>query len=315
MMSSDNINAAIDMTAVCASCGIADIDDVKLKDCDGCDLIRYCSDECQRDHRSQHKKECKKRAAELRDELLFKQPESSYLGDCPICCLPLPLAMKKSTIYDCCSKFICNGCCFANQIREIETRLVPSCPFCRKARSETDEEDNKRKMKRVKANDPVANRREGTTQRSKGEYIKAFDYFAKAAELGDAEAHNSLAAMYYHGHGVEKDGRKEIHHLEEAAIGGHPEARYNLGVIELNRGNTVKAVKHWTIAATQGEDVSMKELMRGFKRGFVEKEVLAAALRAHQAAVNATKSPQREEAEVVFSAADLAEDRWGTSKA
>ena len=35
--------------------------------------------------------ERRKRAAVLRDELLFKQPESSHLGDCPICCLPLPL--------------------------------------------------------------------------------------------------------------------------------------------------------------------------------------------------------------------------------
>eukprot|EP00984_Skeletonema_dohrnii_P035791 scaffold35973_cov122-Skeletonema_dohrnii-CCMP3373.AAC.2 len=33
----------------------------------------------------QHKKECKKRAAEFRDELLFKQPESCHEGDCPIC--------------------------------------------------------------------------------------------------------------------------------------------------------------------------------------------------------------------------------------
>ena len=91
----------------CASCGIAEIDDIKLKDCDGCDLVRYCSDECQQDHKSEHEEACKKRAAELRDELLFKQPESSHFGDCPICCLPMPLDMAKSTMKGCCSKVQC----------------------------------------------------------------------------------------------------------------------------------------------------------------------------------------------------------------
>ena len=82
-------------TPCCASCGMAEIDDVKLMPCDDCDLVRYCSDECQEDHRSTHEEACKKRAAELRDELLFKQPESSHMGDCPICCVPLPLNMRE----------------------------------------------------------------------------------------------------------------------------------------------------------------------------------------------------------------------------
>ena len=37
--------------------------------------------------------------------------------------------------------------------------------------------------------------------------------------------------------------------------------------------------------------------MKVFKEGFVSKEELAAALRAHKAAVDATKSPQRVAAE------------------
>ena len=60
----------------CASCGIAELDDVKLKPCDGCDLISYCSDACKEDHRPMHEATCQERAAKLRDELLFKQPES-----------------------------------------------------------------------------------------------------------------------------------------------------------------------------------------------------------------------------------------------
>ena len=39
----------------CASRGIAGVDDVKLKLCDGgCDLVKYRSDDCQELHREQH---------------------------------------------------------------------------------------------------------------------------------------------------------------------------------------------------------------------------------------------------------------------
>ena len=44
-------------------------------------------------------------------------------------------------------------------------------------------------------------------------------------------------------------------------------------------------------------DGSIKVLMENFREGFMEKEDLATALRAHKAAVNATKSPQRDVAE------------------
>eukprot|EP00985_Skeletonema_marinoi_P006559 scaffold2836_cov95-Skeletonema_marinoi.AAC.5 len=78
----------------CAFCGMAEVDDIKLKKCADCDLVKYCSDACQKEHTSQHEEDCKKLAAELRDELLFKQPDSRHLGDCPICCLPMPLDVR-----------------------------------------------------------------------------------------------------------------------------------------------------------------------------------------------------------------------------
>eukprot|EP00984_Skeletonema_dohrnii_P015213 scaffold6528_cov67-Skeletonema_dohrnii-CCMP3373.AAC.1 len=63
----------------CASCGTEEVDGVKLKKCTACKSVRYCSVKCQKDHRSKHKRACKKRAAEFRDEIVFKQPESSHL--------------------------------------------------------------------------------------------------------------------------------------------------------------------------------------------------------------------------------------------
>ncbi len=117
MLSTDDKKPS-DKEVCCAFCGIAAVDDVILKDCnDGCDLVKYCSNDCQENHKEQHKKECKRRKAELHDKKLFTQPDSSYLGECPLCCLPLSLIMKKSTIMACCSKVICNGCSYANQKR------------------------------------------------------------------------------------------------------------------------------------------------------------------------------------------------------
>eukprot|EP00984_Skeletonema_dohrnii_P026580 scaffold15922_cov104-Skeletonema_dohrnii-CCMP3373.AAC.11 len=295
-MSEDNMSNI----SSCASCGIAEVDDIKLKECDDCDLVRYCSDACQQEHKSQHKEACNIRTAELRDEILFKQPESRHDGDCPICCLPMPLDASKSIIRSCCSKVICNGCNYANKIREIEGKRHPKCPFCRKPSPSTVEACDKMIMKRIEANDPVALRREGVVQYRKGDHQSAFQYFTKAAELGDAAAHYYLSVLYDDGHGVEKDKGKEIYHLEEAAIGGHPYARFNLGIEEEESGNIERAVKHFIIAATQGHDKSIKELMGHFKEGFVSKDELAATLRAHQAAVDATKSPQRDAAEEYY---------------
>jgi len=296
-MSEDNTT---DASRCCASCGIAEIDDIKLKECADCDLVRYCGDACQGDHKSQHEEACKKRAAELHDEILFKQPESSHRGDCPICCLPLPLDTTKSSLHSCCSKEICNGCDHADMVREAEGRLKHRCPFCRKPTPSTDEECDKQMMKRMEANDPVAMLQWGIEQYDKGDYQSALTYFTKAAELGNVTAHYNLSLLYHLGKGVEKDSGKKLHHLEEAAIGGHPNARYNLGIEEGNNGNIERKVKHLIIAANQGYDDSIKALMAAYRNGFVSKEGLAAALRAHKAAVDETKSPQREAAEEYY---------------
>lgn len=84
--------------------------------------------------------------------------------------------------------------------------------------------------------------------------------------------------------------------MEEAAIGGHAWARHNLGYEEWENGRIERAVKHFIIAANLGNDKSIEILKKSYVEGLVTKDHFAAALRAHQAAVNA-KSPQREAAE------------------
>jgi hypothetical protein len=292
-MSADN---EIYVMQRCASCGVAEGDDIKLKRCNACYLVRYCSVKCQRDHRPKHKKECKKRAAELRDEILFKQPESNHFGDCPICCLPIPNDKQQSVLTPCCCKRICDGCDYANSKREAERNLLKQCPFCREAVISTDEEENKRLMKRIEANDPVAMRHMGTERYHEGDRSAAFEYWSKAAVLGDVEAHFELSCLYGEGKGVEKDEKRALHHTEQAAIGGVPDARHNLACLEGQNGRTDRAVKHFIIAAKQGFDRSLENIKGLYKAGYVSKEDFAAALHGYKIAVDATKSPQREEA-------------------
>ena len=285
----------------CASCGTAGGDDVKLKNCTACYLVKYCSVNCQRQHRPQHKKECKKRAAELKDQLLFRQPECTHRGDCPICLLPIPIATSKetvrSTLYQCCSKYVCDGCAHANNLRETQERLPKSCPFCRHPLPRSVEESLLHQKKRVKANDPAALQREGMDHTLAGKYVTAIKYFEKAAGLGDIEAHFNLSDIYYRGRGVEKDMKKFIYHLEEAAIGGHVVARDNLGAVESQKGNLKRVLKHYIIAAKLGFEESMEHLKKYYECGALSKEDFAAVLTAHRAAVDAMKSPQRDAAE------------------
>jgi hypothetical protein len=242
------------MMCCCASCGKAEVDDVKLKICTACKLVKYCSVDCQKNHRPQHKKACKKRMAEIRDDKLFTQPDETHLGECPICCLPLPLDRSKYGLYSCCSKKICLGCTHANYLREREQGLEQRCAFCREPVMKADAEIKKDEMKRVKANDPVALCEMGKKCRSEGDYEGAFQYLTKAAGLGEAGAHFELSTIYRKGEGVAKDMKKAVYHLEEAAIGGNPDARCNLGCYENENGRIDREMRHFIIAAKQGHD-------------------------------------------------------------
>jgi len=285
----------------CASCGTADVDNIKLKEYDVLDG----SAACQKDHTSQQERDYESRAAEIHDDILFRQPESSHLGECPICLLPLSLDTKHAMMQSCCSKLICIGCFYAS-IRYEVVKMIKnkkrSCPFCRQPEPKSAAEIEHYKMKRRKANDPVAIQEAGKRCYHDGDYERAFEYFSKAIDIeagdGDveAEAHYCLSFMYRDGKGIGRDAQKRVYHLEEAAIGGHPKARHDLGVHEVFQGRIERAARHFIISANLGHDASLKALRELRAAGEVGREDFVTAFRAHQAAVNATKSRQRAEA-------------------
>ena len=299
----NNSTAEIETEAhqnVCANCGIAGVDDIELEECDGCQSVRYCGDKCKEGHREEHEEECKRQAKELHDKELFEQPDETHLGECPLCFLPLPIDRQKSAFYSCCSNTICQGCVIANMMAHKHDRVkAGSCPFCRESVNDK-EQYRKRQKERIKANDPAALRQIGATCYEEGDYDEAIKYFTKAADLGDVEAYYQLGLMYWKGEGVEEDEEKMVYHWEKAAIRGHPSARYNLGYYEEDNGNIERSVKHFIISSKLGHDNSMKSLWRLYFAGNITKEDLDATLRTHQAAIDATKSEQREEAYALF---------------
>jgi hypothetical protein len=297
---SSTAEAEAEADICCANCGIAEVDDIKLEECDGCDLVKYCGDNCRENHREQHEEECKNRRALLHDRKLFTQPDETHLGECPLCFLPMPLEGSKSLFKTCCSELICKGCVYANAKSNLHDEMkAKRCPFCRELPVQG-EENRKRLMKRVKANDPAALSHMGGKCYNEGDYEGAFAYWTKGAESGNFEAHYRLGNMYWMGQGVEKDEKKEIYHYEKAAIGGHPHARHMLAYIESINGNMERSVKHFIIAANLGDEGSMKKLWACYSAGHITKDDLDATLRTHHAAIDATKSEQRDAGEAFF---------------
>ena len=277
---------------VCAACGK---DGDALKTCTACKLVKYCDASCQRAHRSKHKKECKKRAADLHDEALFKEPPPR--DECPICMLPLPKNPKEQKYQPCCGKVLCYGC--IHEVYKADNRGL--CPFCRTSEVASEEECMERIKKRVDGGDAIAMRQLGCYYQDgiRGlpqDYEKAMELWLRAGKLGSAAAYCKVADAYYHAEGVERDVKKANYYDELAAMGGVAKARHNLGVLDNNVGNVERAMKHLMISAGAGHDESLTAIQGCFLHGHATKEDFDKALRSHKAANDEMKSDQRETA-------------------
>ncbi|EJK48616.1 hypothetical protein THAOC_32572 [Thalassiosira oceanica] len=284
----------------CANCGKTGSDTVKLKDCTACRLVKYCGVDCQRAHRKQHKKACKKRAAELKDERLYSQGHERPEGDfCPICTLPIPLPMSKYSRFNtCCMKRVCIGCDYAAQKRGMH-----DCAFCRTPIPDNISDADVLAMiqARVAKKDPVAINHlaqkyfYGRLGLQK-DVRRAFELFTDAAEHGSIESLFSLGNVYRLGEGVEKDMEKAVELFEKAAMQGHVDSRHNLGYNEVEKGNYNRAVRHLLISAKMGERASLESIKNFFMAGLATKEQYAEALKGYQDALEEMKSHDRDEA-------------------
>lgn len=69
---------------------------------------------------------------------------------------------------------------------------------------------------------------------------EAFKYYAKAADLGNAEAQNMLGRCYTEGWGCEKDANKAFEYFKQAADNANEDARNNLALCYLNGEGVVQ---------------------------------------------------------------------------
>jgi len=298
-MSTDDHNNNDDVPDACANCGKGEEGSVSLKACTACKSVKYCNRDCQIAHRPQHKKECKKRAKELHDEELFKQPPT--LDDCPICYLRLPYLDTGRRFYGCCGKTICSGCIYAPVYDHQGNMLEKTCPFCRTPESTSDEEIIKRNEKLVEAGDAEAISNMGYYYKVgmyglPQDHNKALELYHRAGKLGVATAYNYIGACYNNGEGVEVDKKKAVHYYELAAMKGNLTARDNLGNIEGHAGNHNRALKHFMIAVKGGSNDSLETIRKMVTIGLATKDDYATALESYQVYLDEIKSNQRDEA-------------------
>ena len=290
---------ATTVAEACANCGKEASEAVKLKNCTACRLVKYCGVDCQRVHRKQHKKACKQRAAELKDERLYSQGHERPEGDfCPICTLPVPLPMDEHSGFRlCCMKRVCKGCIMAAMQRGMR-----GCPFCRTPIHNNEADKIALIQARVEKKDPEAIKHLG------GKYFygelglrkdlrKAVELWTEAAEFGSIEALFNLGYAYDCGEGVRQDKAKGIEFYKKAAMQGHVESRYNLGCGEDDdKGNHYRALRHFLISAKMGHTASLEIIKKMFMVGFATKEQYTQAIRGYQNAVEEMKSHDRDEA-------------------
>ena len=77
-------------------------------------------------------------------------------------------------------------------------------------------------------------------------------------------------------------------------MAGHEVARYNLGSLEAKSGNLERAIKHWTIAASAGEYLSMHALITFFEEGVVSRESINSTLAAYNNSCAEIRSEARD---------------------
>ena len=128
------------------------------------------------------------------------------------------------------------------------------------------------------------------------DYAKALKLWHRAGELGCAVSYSCIGNAYTYGRGVERNEKKAVHYWELAAMKGHASARNNLGCKEAQAGNMERALKHWVIAAENGNIDSLKNIKQCYIDEHIGKEEYAKALRSYQAYLDEIKSKQRDEA-------------------
>ena len=178
------------------------------------------------------------------------------------------------------------------------------CPFCRTPIPDNDADMLAMIHARVEKKDPAAIYHLGGKYAQGGlglqkDVRKAIRLWTEATELGSVDALYNLGEAYYRGDGVQADKAKAAEYFKKAAMQGHAESRYRLGVNEGAKRNIIGALKHFLISAKMGDKKSIENIKNLSMAGIATKEQYTEALRGYQEAVEEMKSCDRDEAKAL----------------
>jgi hypothetical protein len=171
----------------------------------------------------------------------------------------------------CCGNSLCIGCWSkitgwvdVGGVHYGVSRLTieRKCPFCNSDHGQKTTEDRVAEiMSRVAVSDAsamcaLANLYHHGLGGFQEDRTMALELYNSSADHGFNDAHVKLGNIYYN----EGDLEKAKHHYGAAAIAGHELARFYLGNIEMKYEHWENALKHWKIAASDGEYQSMNKL-------------------------------------------------------
>ena len=234
--------------------------------------------------------------------------------DCAICLVPLSRMAANSVYKSCCGNTICVGCARENEAsikkqneeKNAGKKVALACPFCRELPPSSDDEYVRRLEARALKNDHNALRNLGChfEHGSDGfpkDYLKALDCWIKAVELGSPGACTNIGTYYSEGKGVSKDMDRKALFYTVGSLRGCIYARNNIGFSEYNSGNREIGIRHWTIAAQAGHQLSLDALKDIYNadgklpgKEFISKECMDSLYRVCHDAQEEVKSEGRE---------------------
>ena len=318
LLSSMSLSEFVERKVLAKFCSACGKESDAVKTCTACKCVWYCDVTCQKNHRDEHKQECKlikkvldKRGGQfdLGTELdigpLGKLPQRE---ECPICMRMLPVHTMLHTYNACCGKTICGGCDWQHKLMSQELVAkrgqppVPrTCAFCRTPVPKSDEEMLARKRQKAELKDRNAMRSIGFDYRFGRlglpvDHAKCIDLFRESAALGDPIAlcqlgyFNDTGAM-----GIEQSKEKALRYFKKAAECGDLVSLHNIGCVKGGNGAPVAAMLHWRLSASGGYKRSMESLLTFFEFGLLHHGDLAETLRAFYLARAEMKSDDRDE--------------------
>jgi TPR repeat protein len=119
----------------------------------------------------------------------------------------------------------------------------------------------------------------------RGDYATAVRLLRPLADQGNAQAQNSLGALYYNGKGVAQDFKEAVKWYRLAAVQGHTSAQVNLAAMYYEGQGVaedfIRAYMWLSIAAANGNPDAVR-MRDGISKYLIDQQIVEAQTMAHK---------------------------------